>query len=115
MRMDTQNGVIRIANHVVASVAGAAAASCFGVRGLASRSAQDTLYHLLRGEKQTQGVTVRSGEGDCVELDLRVALDSGVNIRTTCRNLQHQVRYKVQQSCGIHVGKIQVFVETVKA
>lgn len=115
MRMDTQNGVISIANHVIASVAGAAAAACFGVRGMAARSAQDRLYHLLRGEKQTQGVTVRTGDGDCVELDLRVALDSGVNIRTTCRNLQHQVRYRVQQTCGITVGRIQVFVETLKA
>ena len=114
MRMDTQNGVISIANHVVASVAGAAAAACFGVRGMAARSPMDGFVHLLRGEKQTQGVSVRTLE-DCVELDLHVALDSGVNIRTTCRNLQHQVRYRVQQTCGVAVGKIRVFVEAVKA
>ncbi|MBQ7492285.1 MAG: Asp23/Gls24 family envelope stress response protein [Clostridia bacterium] len=114
MRMDTQNGVICIANNVVASVAGAAAAACFGVRGMAARSPMDGLFHLLRGEKQTQGVSVRTEEG-CVELDLHVALDSGVNIRTTCRNLQHQVRYRVQQTCGVTVGKIRVFVEAVKA
>ena len=114
MRMDTQNGVISIANHVVASVAGAAAAACFGVRGMAARSPMDGFFHLLRGEKQTQGVSVRTLE-DCVELDLHVALDSVVNIRTTCRNLQHQVRYRVQQTCGVAVGKIRVFVEAVKA
>ena len=50
-----------------------------------------------------------------VELDLHVALDSGVNVRTTCRNLQHQVRYQVQHTCGVTVEKINVYVATVKA
>ena len=114
MRIDTQNGVIGISNDVLASVAGKAAAACFGVRGMAARSTLDGLARLLKGEKLTQGVDVRStAEG--VELDLHVALDSGVNVRTTCRNLQHQVRYQVQHTCGITVGKISVYVETVKA
>ena len=114
MRIDTQNGVIGISNDVLASVAGKAAAACFGVRGMAARSTLDGLARLLKGEKLTQGVDVRStAEG--VELDLHVALDSGVNVRTTCRNLQHQVRYQVQHTCGITVEKINVFVETVKA
>ncbi|MBQ4578691.1 MAG: Asp23/Gls24 family envelope stress response protein [Clostridia bacterium] len=114
MRFDTQNGVIGISNDVVASVAGKAASACFGVRGMASRSTLDGLARLLKGEKQTQGVEVRSG-ADGVALDLHVALDSGVNVRTTCRNLQHQVRYQVEHTCGIRVADINVFVETVKA
>ena len=43
------------------------------------------------------------------------ALDSGVNVRTTCRNLRHQVRYQVQHTCGVPVGTINIYVETVKA
>ena len=114
MRFDTQNGVIGISNDVVASVAGKAASACFGVRGMAARSTLDGLARLLKGEKQTQGVDVRSA-ADGVELDLHVALDSGVNVRTTCRNLQHQVRYQVQHTCGVNVDRINVYVETVKA
>ena len=114
MRMDTQNGVIGISNEVVASVAGTAAAACFGVRGMAARSARDGLVRLRKREKQTQGVCVRS-TADGVELDLHVALDSGVNVRTTCRNLRHQVRYQVQHTCGVPVGTINIYVETVKA
>ena len=107
MRIDTQNGVIGISNDVVAQVAGKAAAACFGVRGMAARSALDGLVRLLKGDVKS------TPEG--VELDLHVALDSGVNVRTTCRNLQHQVRYQVQHTCGVTVEKINVFVETVKA
>ena len=113
MRFDTQNGVIGISNDVVASVAGKAASACFGVRGMAARSALDGLTRLLKGEKLTQGVDVRSA-ADGVELDLHVALDSGVNVRTTCSNLQHQVRYQVEHTCGITVKTINVYVETVK-
>lgn len=50
-----------------------------------------------------------------MDLDLHVALDSGVNIRTTCRTLRHQVRYRVEQTCGMAVGCITIYVETVKA
>lgn len=113
MRFDTQNGVIGISNEVIASVAGKAAAACFGVRGMAARSALDGLTRLLLGEKQTQGVAIHSAE-DGVALDLHVALDSGVNVRTTCRNLRHQVRYQVQHTCGVRVGTINVYVESVK-
>ena len=114
MRMDTQNGVIGISNDVIAAVAGTAAAACFGVRALAARSALDGLVRLLMRDKQSQGVCIRSAD-DGVELDLHVALDSGVNIRTTCSNLQHQVRYQVEHTCGVSVRKINVIVETVKA
>lgn len=115
MRMDTQNGIIGISNDVLAAAAGLAASNCFGVRGMVARSALDGLFHLLKGEKQTLGVEVHCPSGDCASLDLHVALDSGVNMRTTCENLQHQVRYKVQQLCGVTVGDINIFVETVKA
>lgn len=114
MRYSTKHGVIGISDQVLASAAGAAAVSCFGVRGMAGRSALDGLVHLLRGDKRPLGVTV-CREGDRVGLELRVALDSGVNIRTTCANLQHQVRYRVQQECGVEVGRINIIVETVKA
>lgn len=115
MKMDTQHGCIGISNQVVAAVAGAAASACFGVRGMAARSPLDGLYHLLKGEKQTRGVTLRSGKDGRVDLELHVALDSGVNIRTTCRNLRHQVRYRVEQACGMAVGSITVYVEAVRA
>lgn len=73
-----------------------------------------TDWCISSGDKRPLGVTV-CREGDRVGLELRVALDSGVNIRTTCANLQHQVRYRVQQECGVEVGRIDIIVETVKA
>ena len=75
MRYSTKHGVIGISDQVLASAAGAAAVSCFGVRGMAGRSALDGLVHLLRGDKRPLGVTV-CREGDRVGLELRVALDS---------------------------------------
>ena len=58
MRYSTKHGVIGISDQVLASAAGAAAVSCFGVRGMAGRSALDGLVHLLRGDKRPLGVTV---------------------------------------------------------
>lgn len=116
MKMDTQHGLIGISNDLVAAVAGAAASACFGVRGMAARSPLDGLFYLLKGEKQTRGVELRQGSQEgLLDLDLHVALDSGVNIRTTCRTLRHQVRYRVEQTCGMAVGCITIYVETVKA
>ena len=43
VKMITDQGYIRISNDVFTTLVGAAATSCFGVRGMAKRSASDGL------------------------------------------------------------------------
>ena len=52
MTIHTDLGYIEITPNVIADIAGFAASSCFGVKGMTVRSVSDGLSHLLRKESQ---------------------------------------------------------------
>ena len=55
MTIHTDLGYIEITPAVIADIAGHAASSCFGVKGMTVRSVSDGLAHLLRRENQRRG------------------------------------------------------------
>lgn len=55
MTIKTDLGYIDITNEVLAGIAGYAASSCFGVKGMTIRSMSDGLAHLLGLENQSRG------------------------------------------------------------
>ena len=58
MRFHNERGEIQISSEVFTTITGAAATSCFGVKGMAARSKKDGLVHLLRSESMAKGVRV---------------------------------------------------------
>lgn len=114
MKFETPNGTIAISNEVIATIASSVAQNCFGVKGMARRSALDGLVHLLRREVQTGGVEVCSGESG-VLLTLHIAVSPSVNIQAVCRSIAEEVRYNVQQLCGIPVERVDLYIDAVKA
>jgi len=97
MTIKTDLGYIEITNEVLAGIAGYAASSCFGVKGMTMRSVTDGLAHLLRRENQSRGVRVLE------------AADGGVNIDL------HIVRYNVERLTGVDVKNVDIYVESIKA
>ena len=115
MRFTTELGTIGISNSIIATIAGTAAASCFGVRGLTAKSTLDGIVHLLKRDTLSQGVTVSQGEDGGIILELHIAIDSGVNISAICSSIIHQIRYQVERTTGLKVADVKIFVEAVKA
>ena len=58
MKLQTERGIITISSDVFTNLTGAAATNCYGVKGMAIRSATDGLVHLLRRESMAKGVKV---------------------------------------------------------
>ena len=56
VNISNELGNISITSEVFTNIAGAAATSCFGVKGMAVRSMTDGLVHLLRKEAMGKGV-----------------------------------------------------------
>ena len=54
MTLLTEKGVITISSDVFTNITGAAAANCYGVKGMAMRSKTDGLVHLLRRESMVR-------------------------------------------------------------
>ena len=112
MTIKTDLGYIDITNEVLAGIAGYAASSCFGVKGMTIRSMSDGLVGL---ENQSRGVKVTEAVDGGVNIDLHIAVEHGVNIATVCRSIIGEVRYNVERLTGVDVKNVDIYVESIKA
>ena len=78
-------GEITVSNAVFSNIAGMAATTCYGVKGMAFRSMTDGLVHLLRREAMSKGVSVTYHEDDTVSIELHIIVENGVNLPAVCR------------------------------
>lgn len=115
MLVKTELGNIEIAADVMAGIAGYAASSCFGVKGMTIRTVSDGLAHLLRRENQSRGVKIQEAPDGGINIDLHIAVEHGVNITTACRSIIGEVRYYVERFTGVDVKNIDIYVEAIHA
>ncbi|MDO4286630.1 MAG: Asp23/Gls24 family envelope stress response protein [Eubacteriales bacterium] len=115
MTIKADLGFINIAPEVLADIAGYAAMSCFGVKGMTIRSVSDGIAHLLRRENMSRGVRITEAEDGGVNIDLHLAVEHGVNIATICRSIINEVRYNVEKMTGIDVKNVDIYVDAVRA
>ena len=114
VKINTDKGYIRISNDVFTTLVGAAATSCFGVRGMAKRSASDGLVHLLKTEAMGKGVHVSFFEGeDAISIELHIIVKTGVNIPVICGSISSAVRYKITESTGVQVRAVDIYVDSI--
>jgi uncharacterized alkaline shock family protein YloU len=108
------NGEIIVNTDVIEKCAGAAAVENFGIVGMASVSMKDGLAKLLKVENLSHGVNVTI-ENNKLLIDLHIIVSYGINIPTVCSNLIENVKYKVEEFCGLEVKSINIFVEGVRS
>ena len=75
-------GEITVSNAVFSNIAGMAATTCYGVKGMAFRSMTDGLVHLLRREAMSKGVSVTYHEDDTVSIELNTGVSPAVIVPT---------------------------------
>ena len=113
IRLHTEKGEISISDAALSNITGAAATSCFGVKGMAFRSMTDGLVHLLRREAMSKGVSVTYHEDDTVSIELHIVVEHGVNIAAVCRSIINQVRYMVSENTGASIRSVDVCVDSM--
>ena len=113
IRLQTEKGEISISDAALSNITGAAATSCFGVKGMAYRSMTDGLVHLLRKEAMGKGVRVTFQSDNSIAIDLHIMVDKGVNIRAISASIIKEVRYFVTKSTGTEVSAVNVFVDSI--
>ena len=129
--MNTHMGNIVINNEVIAQYAGSVAVECFGIVGnvtvvtwhslgqcfgivgMAGVSMKDGMSKLLKRDNLTRGINV-SLNNNKLTLDFHVIVAYGVSIIAVSDNLISSVKYKVEEFTGIHIEKINIFVEGVR-
>lgn len=110
---ENELGTIAVSNSVYTKIAGNAATNCFGVKGMAIRSVQDGLVHLLRRESMSKGVLVTVNEDGSLTIDLHIMIDQGVNIPAVGQSIVSEVRYVVSQQTETTVREVNVYIDSM--
>ena len=108
-----EKGRISITSDVFTYLAGDAATSYFGVKGMAGRSKEGGPLQLLRRESMSRGVEVRFNDDGSISLELHIGVDHGVNISAVSRSIMNEVSYKLQKSTGVPVKNVDVYIDTI--
>jgi uncharacterized alkaline shock family protein YloU len=111
MSEDIQNGLIRISDDVVSTIAGLAALETPGIAAM-SGGISEGLAKRLSGKNVQRGVSVEVGQVEAA-IDLRVIVNYGSRIQVVCRELQENVREAVENMTGLTVVEVNVKVEGV--
>lgn len=112
-KFDNSRGNVRIANNVVAKIAGYAATNCYGVVGMARKSSKDGIAYLLNLEQMDKGVKVKVVE-DGIEISLYIIAEYGTNINAIGEVIRTSVKYCVEEMTGLDVKLVDVNVEGIR-
>jgi uncharacterized alkaline shock family protein YloU len=104
-----KQGVIKISEEVVATIAGLAAAEVAGIAGMSGGIAGDLVEKLGR-KNLSKGIKVDVGEKEA-NIDLNVIVDYGVNIHEVAVQLQNSVRNAVENMTGLDVVNVNVHIQ----
>jgi uncharacterized alkaline shock family protein YloU len=110
---DTSLGKIEVSPHAVATIAGHAVMSCYGVVGMASTTLKDGLAEILQQENYSRGVKVHFADGQII-IDLYVVIEYGVRISEVAHNIMSSVKYAVERSLDLPVAQVNVHVQGLR-
>lgn len=107
-------GSIDISMETIASVAGRAAAECYGVIGLTKKgSFSQALSELLRIEDYVQGVYARKSKKG-YEVDLYLICANGVKLTEILSEVQKKVKYDLERTFEMKFAAVNVFVQDIR-
>jgi uncharacterized alkaline shock family protein YloU len=114
IELQTKYGRIEISNDVIAMIAGGAAVDCYGIVGMASKNQiRDGISEILRRENFSKGVIVREENGE-VHIDMYIIVSYGTKISEVAHNVQTKVKYTLDQTLGLSVQSINIYVQGVR-
>lgn len=109
-------GQITISKDYLVSLIGNTVTNCFGVVSMNVANTKQTLMAALPfGDKQEceKGIQVRFVK-DKLHIELHISLLYGVNMNAVVRSIIHKVSYTIEESTGIEVEKVSVFVDDIR-
>ena len=108
-------GTINITEEFFAALIGNAAAGCFGVKAMISNTPLKNIRSFLKsGYGLKKGVEVINDKGKLI-VNLHIAITYGVNISEIVKSIIHKVRYIVEETTGLVVTKVNVYVDKMSS
>ena len=104
-------GSVRVADHVIAVIAGLAATEVSGISAV-SGNITNELMTKVGVKNLTKGVKVEV-IGQNVTVDLALMLGYGYNIPTTCSKVQEKVKSTIENMTGLNVTDVNIRIASV--
>ena len=106
----TSLGKINITNKAINSLVAEAALSCYGVVGICSKNKDAKILPIDKLEK----VIMIKEEKNGYEISFNIVLALGIKVTEILRSVQKEVKYIVENSLGIRVAKVNIFVQDLQ-
>ncbi len=114
LEINNEYGHVSISDDVIASVAGGAAVSCYGIIGMASKNqVKDGITEILRKENYAKGIVVKKDEEKLV-IDLYIIVMYGTKISEIANNVQSSVKYQIEKTLDVKVDEINIYIQGIK-
>ena len=113
IEIKTKYGQIDISTDVIATIAGGRGRLLRYRRYGIKNQLKDGLTDILRKENFTRGVIVRKDE-DEVHIDMYIIVSYGTKISEVAHNVQTKVKYTLDQTVGLAVDSVNIYVQGVK-
>lgn len=110
-RNNTELGSIRIADEVVAIIAGLAATEIKGVAGMSGGLAGG-IAEMLGRKNLSKGVKVEVGETETA-IDMFVIVEYGVRIPDISIRIQENVKRAIESMTGLNVVEVNIHIQGV--
>ncbi|MBQ8815223.1 MAG: Asp23/Gls24 family envelope stress response protein [Lachnospiraceae bacterium] len=104
-------GEVRIADEVIAGIAGIAATEIEGVASMSGNITKDLIGKLGNGNL-SKGVTLQIEENK-VRVDIALYMDYGYSVPKVCRKVQERVKTAVENMTGMDVTEVNVRIAGV--
>lgn len=112
-KTEEANDGIKIANDVVAVIAGVAVSEVSGVAGMAGGFAGG-ISEVFSGKKNlSKGIKVDTDEKE-VKIDVNIIVEYGSRIPDVAFEIQNRVKKSVENMTGLKVAEVNVHVQGVK-
>ncbi len=109
-------GEISISQEYFMSLISNTVTNCFGVVQMNASTAKQTLMAYLPkkdDKKAPCGVSVRVGK-DKLIVELHITVMYGVNVSAVVKSIMNKVRYTIEESTGISVERVNVYVDGIR-
>lgn len=111
--VEGENSGIKIANDVVAVIAGVAVSEVAGVASMSGGFAGG-ITEVLSGKKSlSKGIKVDADEKE-VKIDVNIVVEYGARIPDVAFEIQNRVKKSVESMTGLKVAEVNVHVQGVK-
>ena len=111
IKVNNHIGTIGVSARYLRSLISQTAESCFGVAGMNSYGAVQSMNNMVRRSRaENNGVLIRQIDNK-LSLDLHITVTYGVNVGAITESIAHKVSYVLTERAGIEVESVNVFID----